>query len=94
VSCLKEKVLLAGSLSGLAGAGVVVVVGAPTVVVSAAGVAAAIGALAAAVDALDRLAGCLRAQGKDAAVDRLQLAVDALTEQLAELREAVQPQPD
>ena len=44
MACLPEKLFVSGALVGLAGSGVVVIVGAPTVVLSAAGGAAAVAA--------------------------------------------------
>ena len=93
MTCTMEKVGIAGSLTGLAGAGVVAVVGAPTVVVSAAGVAAAVGALVASIDALDRLRQCLANAGKVRAAENLQATVDELRRQLEEIQQRL-PLPD
>lgn len=84
--CLPEKLALGASLAGLAGSGVIAIVGAPTVVLSVAGVTAAMAALMGAIASLIALKECYERHGKAADAARLARAVEQLQEQLADMR--------
>jgi hypothetical protein len=86
MACLPEKLFVSGALVGLAGSGVVVIVGAPTVVLSAAGGAAAVAAFIGVIASLIALKECYERHGKTADADKLARKVDQLQAQLSDLR--------
>jgi CDP-diglyceride synthetase len=84
--CVTQKVAVAGALAGVAGSGVIAIVGAPTVVLSAAGGVAALGAFAGLIAALGALKECYEAEGKLKDAGRLAEKIAALEEQFSVLR--------
>lgn len=92
--CLAQRFVLGGALVGLTGSGIVVVVGAPTVILSVAGAAAGLAALVAAIDAIDALRDCFERRGNKASAERLADTVQTLQAQVADLQERLKRGPD
>ena len=84
--CATQKVAVAGALAGVAGSGVIAIVGAPTVVLSAAAGVAALGAFAGLIAALGALKECYEVEGKLKDAGRLAEKIAALEEQFSVLR--------
>ena len=84
--CVREKLALGGALTGLAGAGVIAITGAPTVILTVAGGAAAVAALTGVIMSLMALSECYARHGKTTDADKVARKVERLEAQLAELR--------
>lgn len=86
MDCVAERIGVGGSLATLAGAGVILVVGAPTVVVSALGAAAAVGAFLSAIAAMIALKECYRRRGKVAEAETVAQTIERLEAQVQDLQ--------
>lgn len=86
MACLANKLLLGGSLAGLAGSGVIAILGAPTVVLSIAGGASAVASLTGVIASLISLKECYERHGRREDAEKLARAVESLQLQLTDLR--------
>jgi hypothetical protein len=87
--CLPEKLAVGAAFAALAGSGVLVVVGAPTVVLSAGGVAAAVGSLIGVAASLAFLMQCYDRRGETEKAERMARKLALLEAQLAALQAAL-----
>ena len=84
--CLTEKLGVGSSLTGLAGSGVIAVLGAPTVVLAVAGATVAVGALVGAIASLRALQECYARHDKMADADKVAQTIEQLQAEVADLR--------
>ena len=85
MACFGQKTALGFSLAGLGGAGVIAVVGAPTVLVTAAGVAGAVGAFGGVIASMIALQDCYERNRNIEAARKLATTVQRLKDELIRL---------